>query len=49
MASALAGITFHEKLGTQKERVERIAFEHRRRVTPHMQLRRVRAQQGTAR
>jgi glycyl-tRNA synthetase beta chain len=25
MASALAGITFHEKLGTQKERVERIA------------------------
>ena len=25
MASALAGITFHEKLGSQKERVERIA------------------------
>ena len=25
MAAALAGITFHEKLGTQKERVERIA------------------------
>ena len=25
MASALSGITFHEKLGTQKERVERIA------------------------
>jgi glycyl-tRNA synthetase beta chain len=25
MASALAGITFHEKLGTQKERVERVA------------------------
>jgi glycyl-tRNA synthetase beta chain len=25
MASGLAGITFHEKLGTQKERVERIA------------------------
>ena len=25
MAIALAGITFHEKLGTQKERVERIA------------------------
>jgi glycyl-tRNA synthetase beta chain len=25
MAGALAGITFHEKLGTQKERVERIA------------------------
>jgi glycyl-tRNA synthetase beta chain len=25
MATALAGITFHEKLGTQKERVERIA------------------------
>jgi glycyl-tRNA synthetase beta chain len=25
MGSALAGITFHEKLGTQKERVERIA------------------------
>jgi glycyl-tRNA synthetase beta chain len=25
MASALAGITFHEKLGSQKERVERVA------------------------
>ncbi len=25
MASALSGITFHEKLGTQKERVERVA------------------------
>ena len=25
MAAALAGITFHEKLGSQKERVERVA------------------------
>ena len=42
MATALAGITFHEKLGSQKERVERVAELASRSRARWMRCRRMR-------